>query len=255
MEKSKWMIVIIILLIFPSCNEVILDPVQYKVIAHRGFWKEANGAENSLEGLLHAVNAGVDGVELDVCKTIDDSLVVTHGDKYCGYTISQTKFEILRNVHLSNGEVLPTLLEYLMYYEQIGESIELIIEIKQAGEEELVLKHIEKLKITSQVKLISFGWEICKKVKSLNSNIHVSYLNGDKSPFEINAAGLDGIAYTISTYKNNLKWLEDARELGLTTYIWAVNTESDFRWSARNHLEYVVTDYPREALHLREDYN
>jgi len=246
--------ILIIINICCSCIKESSFDVNYKVIAHRGCWNESNSPENSLEGLLHAVRFGIDGVELDVCKTIDDSLVVAHGDKHSGYIIAKTDFETLRKNRLFNGECLPTLTEYLSYYKHLGSKLELIIEIKHNGEEEKILKLLKEFDVEANVKLISFGWDICKIVHSLNPLIHISYINGDRTPQEIFDAGLNGIAYNIHIYRNNPLWLHDADSLGLTTYVWGVNSESDFIWSALNELDYIVTDHPLDAMHLKSNH-
>ena len=254
MKHCRWLIALMMFVI-TSCSKDSLFDVQYKVIAHRGCWKDANGAENSLEGLSQAIRIGVDGVELDVCKTIDDSLIIVHGDKHGEYIISKTEFLTLRQVRLSNGEVLPTLSEYLSYYKKTDSNLELIIEIKQPKTEELVVKTIEYFGLSSQVKLISFGWDICKQVKSLNPFIHVSYLNGDKTPKEIYDAGLNGVAYNMTIYQKNPNWLGEAYSLGMTTFVWNVNEKSDFKWSSENRLDYIVTDHPRAAMRFKNRYD
>lgn len=244
-------ITVLIIFMLCSCSKGLLFDIEYKVIAHRGCWKDASGAENSLEGLFHAIGIGVDGVELDVCKTLDDSLVVAHGYKHGEFIISQTEFEALREVKLINGENLPTLYEYLSYHKIIGDYLELILEIKQSGEEVLILKELERFNLLNRVKVISFGWEICKEVKTLNPYVHVSYLNGDKSPQEVYNAGLNGIAYNLEIYKNNPNWLDESHSLGLTTYVWNIDKKSDFRWSAKKCVDYIVTDSPRAAKNFK----
>lgn len=251
---KRIVIVLIIVFSFISCLKESQFDANFKVIAHRGCWKETNSVENSLESLFHAVRFGLNGVELDVCKTIDDSLVVAHGDKHGEYVIAKTNFATLRGVKLQNGEVIPTLTEYLSYYKQLDSKLELIVEIKHKGEEELILNILKENDLSDDVKIISFGWDICKKVRSLNSAIHISYLSSDKSPQEIADESFNGVAYKMSVYKNNPTWLYEARSLSLTTYVWDVNTESDFIWSAYNGVDYIVTDNPLDAMHFRSNY-
>ena len=57
----------------------------------------ANGADNSIQSLEEAVSLGVDGVELDICKTKDDSLVVIHGMYHGDYYIPETDYNVLKN--------------------------------------------------------------------------------------------------------------------------------------------------------------
>lgn len=251
---KRLVIVLFIVFSFSSCKKESLFHVDYKIVAHRGYWKEANGAENSLEALLKANKLGVDGVELDICKTIDDSLVVAHGERHGEYTIAQTDFATLRKIRLANGELIPTLTEYLRYYRKIGCELELIVEIKHHGKEKQILEILEEFELLSQIKIISFSWDICRKIHQLSPMIHISYLTGDKSPQVIKEGDLSGIAYRISVYKNNPDWLNEARSLGLTTYVWEVGTESDFIWSSKNNLDYIVTDSPHEAMLFKYNY-
>lgn len=248
MTYFKFLVGLITFITLTSCTKSPSLDVLYKVIAHRGCWYEFNTAQNSLDGLFYAFQADIDGVELDVCKTVDDIIVVAHGDMHGPYIISQTKYSILKEIRLCNGEILPTLNEYLSYYKEFGANIDLIIEIKQPGEEELVIKIVEQFDILDNVKFISFFWDICKNIKRVNPDIHISYINGDKSPLDIKNEGLSGMAYKISVYKNNMEWLEEARLHGITTYVWDVNTEDDFAWCTQNKLEYVVTDNPISAM-------
>ena len=51
---------------------------QSKVIAHRGF--SAIAPENTLTAFQKAIDMGADYFELDIHKSIDDSLMVIHDD-------------------------------------------------------------------------------------------------------------------------------------------------------------------------------
>ncbi len=254
MRINKLLLLILLPIVVGSCSKESSIEPHYKVIAHRGFWKDADGADNSLAGLKEAARLGVDGVELDICRTLDDSLVVAHGNNHGDYVISQTSFATLREIKLSNGENLPTLSEYLDCYCQLKKPLELIIELKHKNEENQILNLIEKYNLYDKVKFISFQWNVCRKLRSENKDIHVSYINGDKTPQEVKSAGLDGIDYEIEVYKSHPDWLDSARKLNLTTNVWVVKTESDLIWSANNLLDYVTTDCPLEAKQFKSNY-
>ena len=49
---------------------------QPKVIAHRGYWKAPNSAQNSLASFSKADSIGVFASEIDVWLTADDRLIV-----------------------------------------------------------------------------------------------------------------------------------------------------------------------------------
>ena len=51
---------------------------QPKVVAHRGYWRHAGSAQNSLAAFNKADSIGVYGAEIDVWMTADGRLVVNH---------------------------------------------------------------------------------------------------------------------------------------------------------------------------------
>jgi len=53
------------------------------VYAHRG--DRSRAPDNTLEAYLLAVEAGADGIELDVRRTRDGELIMSHDDRYPGF--------------------------------------------------------------------------------------------------------------------------------------------------------------------------
>ena len=85
-----------------------------QIIAHRGFHATKNSVRNSLSALQNAQDFGAYGSECDINETADGVLVVVHGPMHVKYNVQQTDFATLRAQALENGEVLPTLEEYLV---------------------------------------------------------------------------------------------------------------------------------------------
>ena len=86
---------------------------QSKVVAHRGYWKTAGSAQNSIRALVKADSIGCWGSEFDVWSTADGVLVVNHDASYNGVAIATSRsHEVLSQV-LPNGEYLPSLESYL----------------------------------------------------------------------------------------------------------------------------------------------
>lgn len=106
-----------------SLRRILLNPGDGHVLvaAHRGLWKVS--AENSLESIDAAVEAGVDIVELDVKRTRDGVLILMH-DKTLGRTtsgfgpVSLRKYSYIRGLRLEgpggNDYKVPTLEEALL---------------------------------------------------------------------------------------------------------------------------------------------
>ena len=100
-----------------------------KVVAHRGYWKTAGSAQNSLRALIKADSIGADMAEFDVWIASDDVLMVNHDPVVDGYMIPDTPSTVLRqNVKLANGEPIRTVEEYLDAAKDLN--IGLVYEIK-----------------------------------------------------------------------------------------------------------------------------
>ena len=105
-------ICILLYLISLSClGELNAQPY---IIAHRGFWNVEGISQNSLASLRKAAEAACWGSEFDVWMTLDSVLVVNHDGKIGNYDIQNVNYADIRNLKLSNGEILPTLKEYLL---------------------------------------------------------------------------------------------------------------------------------------------
>lgn len=107
-----------------------------KVVAHRGGSKEAGDAvpDNSIASLDYAMGLGCYASECDIYITADKRVVVAHADgdgKIFGhYPFEATLDELRAAGTLSNGEVLPTLEEYLDHAMKEGSCTRLWLDIK-----------------------------------------------------------------------------------------------------------------------------
>ena len=105
---------------------------QTKAIAHRGFWDTENSAQNSITSLYKASEVGFYGSEFDVQMTLDSVLVIFHDSELNGKKITETKFDAVRDYLLSNGEIIPTLEQFLIHARNYP-NIQLILEINIIG--------------------------------------------------------------------------------------------------------------------------
>lgn len=92
------------------------------IIAHRGNWR--NAPENSLQAFQQCIDAGFDGVEIDVQMTKDSAIVIMHDDTLDRTTtgtgkVSDWTLEQLKTLHLKSPigivtrQRIPTLEEVL----------------------------------------------------------------------------------------------------------------------------------------------
>jgi glycerophosphoryl diester phosphodiesterase len=248
--KAAW---VVLLSIVMSGTQII----NTKVIAHRGAWKNTNVPENSIAALQHAIALKCYGSEFDVHMSADSVPFVLHDHAIQGVSIEKTTAVELQKIKLSNGEPLPTLESYLLAGKSQNQT-RLILEIKtsQLGKARslaLTKKCVElvnKLSVASITDYIAFDFDVCLEVKKLAPKEHVQYLNGDKTPEQLAAAGLDGFDYHFSVLQKNENWLADAHQRKLSTNTWTVNDESMMQWLIDRNVDMITTNEPEKLIQL-----
>ena len=226
---------------------------QTRVIAHRGYWDGAAGAQNSLASLREAARAGVYGSEFDVQLTKDSVAVVNHDDDIAGQVISETVYPQLQELRLKNGEVLPTLDAYLAAgKEQPG--VQLILEIKPHKTEleentlvRIIVDRVKALGMERQVEYISFSLNVCRQLAARTPSSSISYLRSDIAPKELKEMGINGIDYHYKALLQKPEWIAEAHRLGMTVNAWTVNEQETIRQLKEQQVDFVTTDRPVEA--------
>ena len=218
---------------------------QPKVVAHRGFWDTDNSAQNSITSLYKACEAGCYAIEFDVHLTSDGVLVLFHDDKLNDMLIAETSYEKLREVRLKNGEILPTLEQFLVHARNCPD-IRLFLELKPRTTEIVVpvLEMIETMQFRDRTEYIAFGLDVCKEIIRRDPKAKVAYLNGELSPAELKTLGFSGIDYHYSVYLNNPDWIKQAQEYGLEVNVWTVNDPELMKKMAEMGVDYITTDKP-----------
>lgn len=239
---------LLVTLIFSS----VFYNAQTRIIAHRGYWKTENSAQNSVSSLRNAQQQQFYGSEFDVRMSKDGKLVVNHDEHINGLEISETSFSKLRTQKLKNGEKIPTFAKYLKAGRKVP-AVKLIVELKPAKSVELenklvqkALKEVEKYGVGTQCEFISFSLNICKELKKLQPNATVQYLNGDLTPQQLKDLGIDGFDYNFKILQKNPAWISEAKNLGLVTNSWTVNDETVYLELKNAGIDFVTTDIPTQ---------
>lgn len=267
----------------------------FRIVAHRGVHTSA--PENSREGLRAALEANYYGSETDIRMSSDNTLFVIH-DQYFdranhkSSTISTNNLEIESTAAstiksectLTNGEVLPTLDEFLdiMKEEQYsGKSTKLVIEIKTNKKESTYLENTKKVAkaamdlvhskdLDNRVEYIAFSWETCKYLATYAkeqgiSDVSIQYLSnnsasanygGPKSQSDMKTAGITGIDYQLAvadkvyTYKNQT--YDTFHNANMTVNVWTINTLAEARKALEYGCDYITTNIPAELVMLKE---
>ncbi len=224
-----------------------------KICAHRGFWKceEAGNAQNSIASLRLAQENGFWGSEFDVHLTADDVVVVNHDPSLNGISIRKHTYRRLLKTKLPNGERIPTLGEYLKQGAQ--SSCMLVLEIKPQKTVHKTLKLakacVEELRRhqlldPSRVMFISFSFEACCWIAEELPGFGNQYLEGDKDPETVHAAGINGIDYEYGVFHKHPDWVERAHALGMEVNVWTVDNEREMKYLSELGVDVITTNRP-----------
>lgn len=246
-----------------TCKSVEKNSIKFAdnpVVAHRGAWKSNNLPENSIAALKQAIALNCTGSEFDVRMTSDDVLIVTHDPHYNDLKIEETTYEELSKHKLSNGEILPTLKQYILAGINNNSSTGLVCEIKPSpivGRNvlmaEKVVNLVRELKAEPYIlTYISFSYDILKRIKELDPNAKTQYLDGSKTPEQLKVDGITGLDYELSVFKRHPEWIKNSKALNLVLNAWTVNKTEDLDWFLANEFDLITTNEP-ELLFERID--
>lgn len=243
--------IILVILSFYTMNTGIAQH-NTKIIAHRGAWQEYGLPENSIASLQKAIDLECYGSEFDVRRTKDGVLVVCHDPVYYGDTIELMNYADLNKKKLSNGEDLPTLLNYFKKGKITGSKTKFICEIKQAVTDKAldkiataeVMQMVKKLGIAKNLVFISFRFEILEWIKEIDPQAIVLYLEADKDIHAIKKAKFDGINYHYSHYLKNEGIGKEAKFNNLMLGSWTVNEEAVLNSLILQDVAFITTNTP-----------
>jgi glycerophosphoryl diester phosphodiesterase len=244
-----------------------------KIYGHRG--SMGTMPENTLLSFRHALESGVDGIELDVQLTSDGHLVVIHDEKIDrttngkGYVkdfklneIKQfsagVKFSHLEfyNETTWSKELIPTLEEVLELITPYG--IELNIELKTnvfpyEGIEEKVVSMVKQFDYEDKVVYSSFHLPSILKLKKIDSHAKIAWLlvyELSRPSEYVESLELEGLHLYKDLLLKNADEYQDKRDYPIR--VWTVNEVSEMKQLLQmKHIDTIMTDYPKEAISLR----
>lgn len=233
---------------------------QTQLITHRGYWDCEGSAQNSIASLLKSKDVKAYGSELDVIITADGVPVVHHDVEIDSVRIEDINYDQIKDRKLSNGEVLPTLDDYLTTFKTIPD-MKLVLEIKPhkrvVNEDRAVnavVAMVEKYQLEDRVDYISFSMNICKELKHLAPYAPVAYLFGAVSsddlfgavsPADLKRLGLD-MDYQYEVFDKYTTWIAEAKKLGVKVNVWTVNKPEIMRSLVEQGVDYITTNAPLE---------
>lgn len=236
-----------------------------QVWAHRGASKFA--PENTLPAFELAIRQGADGIELDVQRTYDGHLVVTH-DETChrvtgqpGWIHQMTLAELRHyNFAATNGQYpftrLPTLAEVLDLIKPTR--LQLNIEIKNglipyAGLETEAISLVESFKMAEQVIFSSFNHFSMRQIRQLRPDIRCGLLYecGLIDPW-LYAQRVGATAIHPSFPNLQIPDLvSNCHQTGIAINAWTLDDPELLRKAMTLGIDAVITNLPDLALQVR----
>lgn len=227
-------------------------------IAHRGF--RGRYPENSLLAFEKALEAGADGIELDVQLTKDQQVVVYHDPTLERLTKSSKKviectLEELQKLELISETVLeikpqpiPSFEEYLEWVRD--KEVITYIELKVAhdeedGLEERVIELINKYELKNSIEISSPFPKRLKRIKRLDSVIRTGLLNFEGELKTIDLAKEIGAEVLHPLYTNlTQEKIEYAHSLGVELNPWGLDEIEDLFKINQLDVRSIITDFP-----------
>lgn len=246
---------------FPELNQ----NGKIAIVAHRGFWncEEAVFSQNTIASLRLAQEAGLWGSEFDVQLTADEVAIVNHDGDIQGMKISDNTYEDLVQLTFPNGEHVSTIDEYLAQGAKCPTTV-LVLELKgqnsQEREDKLVDLCIASAKANgvfdpAKLIFITFSHYMCQRIAAECPEFVNQYLNGELSPEELKAEGINGFDYNSKVVEENPEWVNIAHENGMSVNVWTVNKEEQIKSFIDMGVDAITTNEPlltRELLGEKE---
>lgn len=211
-------------------------------VGHRG--ARAYEIENTLESFRKAIELGANAVELDVRKSKDGKVIISHDDnlkKVFGIDLplSEATLEELKEL---TGNRIPALEEALRF---LGRKVEkILVELKEAGYEKKVLDVIRKEKLEDSVIVVSFLEEALANIRRLDKKIETGLIY-TKFRNPIDAALKLNAQYLVPLYRFvHTRDVEKAHKNNLKVIVWTINTKEEAREYIARGVDGVASDKP-----------
>lgn len=223
--------------------------MKVQVIAHRGA-SEAQ-PENTITAFQHAVELGADWVELDVRRSADDVLLVSH-DAH-----TEDGRTIVEHIYADLPETIPTVAEAL----DACTGAKVNLEIKNDPDDpdydaehqisDAVVGLALAFREPDELLLSSFNMDTVRRIKAINPTLPAALVTGvlvmDVALLidRVVAAGLEAVNPWEHTLDQG--FVERAHEAGLQVHPWTVNTPERMRELIDMGVDSLITDRPDVA--------
>lgn len=221
------------------------------VIAHRG----ASGyrPENTLPAYELAVEMGADMIEVDLHRTRDGAIVVTHDEDLGGLggvgEIADATLDDVRALDAGGGERVPTLDELL---DRFGARVPFNLEIKRGtvadypGIEAAALSAVERRGLVGRTLFSSFYDPVLARLRALSPQIRLGLLVSPRFPdawaARARRVGAEALHPEVTLVTPGL--VEAAHAEGLAVHVYTVDAPGELARVAGLGVDGIFTNFP-----------
>ena len=241
---------------------IMMSSAETVIVAHRG--NSSESPENTLASIRSALamDPRPAYVEIDLHRSLDGVLVVSHDDDTLRITgvpgmIRERPFAELRKLDAGyrsefgdafKGEFLPRLEEILDAVRNTPVGV--MIECKQLLLEEAVVSLLRNREELGKHVLASFDELTLYRARQLEPKLRTLYLVDEVNPTVIWRAK-DISANTIGTNKKTtLQSIRDAHSAGLVLWVWTVDDPTEMTQWIQAGVDGLITNKPAVAIRM-----
>ncbi|MCY8375652.1 glycerophosphodiester phosphodiesterase [Bacillus inaquosorum] len=237
-----------------------------KIFAHRG----ASGQfpENTMLAFEKGIEAGADGIELDVQLTKDGRIVVIHDERLDRTTslkgfVKDTAYDVIMTANAAAGHdqtysdiKVPLLEDVLSWAEKKNFLINIELKnsvIRYEGMEEKVLEAVKRFNIEERVILSTFNHESLALCARLAPHIERAALTSDvlyQADRYITSIPASGYHPKLNSPATADKVLKKMRNSSIKVRPYTVNRPEDMKRLFEAGADGIFTDFPAKALAL-----
>jgi glycerophosphoryl diester phosphodiesterase len=227
------------------------------VIAHRG--ASGHRPENTLPAYELAIAQGADMIEVDLHRTRDGAIVVTHDEAPAGLAgrreIAEATLDEVRALDAGGGERVPTLEEIL---DGFGERIPFNLEIKRArqhdypGIEGATLEALAARGLLGRTLFSSFYDPVLQRLRDLAPEARIGLLISRRHPQRAleRARALGAEALHPERPLVDAKLVADAHAAGLAVYVFTVDEPGEMERLLTLGVDGLFTNFPDRMRRL-----
>ena len=222
------------------------------IFAHRGSTRGPR--ENTIGAFRTAIEAGADGLELDVHVTRDGHLVVHHDDAIGGALIAAMTGDAAHQLAQAAGFELPELADVI---ELARGRVRLDVELKAAGCERAVVKLFADHGLSAaDVMVTSFNAKVVARVVEIDADVLTGLLVEQTTAAEAVDAYFECGADVLAPRHDMVdgEFLREMEREEVVLLPWTVNDPGSMRWlfKAPSVLG-IITDRVAEAVRVRSE--